>query len=127
MRLQLLHPEVANRKCADCKKWIYRDNGERMIHAGALVPRPKGILTPCSTCPKVPAGADPDSRNAVDLSDKNWLAYRHYLESRATGSFPHDAIVRRNAAWIRMVEDEAAEIRALQQQALIKTLALARK
>lgn len=97
-----------------------------MIHLGEPVERPKGIPTPCSTCPKIPLGVVPEPRNATDLSAKNWLAYRHYLENRAVNSFPHDPIVRRNAALIRMVEDEAMKHNAYQQQVFLKALALTR-
>jgi hypothetical protein len=43
------------------------------------------------------------------LNDINREAYRHYSECRATGSFPDDPIVRRNAALIRAQEDQAAQ------------------
>lgn len=33
------------------------------------------------------------------------MAYRHYLECKATGHFPDDPIVRQNAGTIRMIED----------------------
>lgn len=41
-------------------------------------------------------------------------AYVHYLECRATGTFPDDPLVRRNAAAIRAVEDSVARIRSEQ-------------
>jgi hypothetical protein len=57
----------------------------------------------------VPRGArGPRPAEAVELSDRNWLAWQHYRECRAIGRFPDDPIVRRNAAIIRDVEDEFA-------------------
>jgi hypothetical protein len=44
----------------------------------------------------------------LTLSDINRDAYRHYRECRATGNFPDDPIVRRNAALIREQEDQAS-------------------
>lgn len=46
--------------------------------------------------------------SAQDLTDKNRLAYLHFLECDAVGAFPADAIVRRNAAIIKGAH-EAAE------------------
>ena len=45
---------------------------------------------------------------AAELSAWNWQAYEHYCECKAVGQFPDDAIVRRNAGLIRMVEDSVA-------------------
>jgi hypothetical protein len=53
--------------------------------------------TPCAKCPKAEDGkAAPEK----ELSDKNWEAFRHFYECRATFRFPNDPIVRRNAAII---------------------------
>lgn len=38
------------------------------------------------------------------LNEKNRLAYWHYQQCAAVGSFPDDEIVRQNAAIIRMAE-----------------------
>ncbi len=63
---------------------------------------------PCGTCPKIPKDAPVKHwDHAVQLSDKNWRAYQYYLECRAVGQFPDDAIVRRNARIIRAIQDEA--------------------
>ena len=43
------------------------------------------------------------------MSPWNELAYTHYLECKAVGSFPDDPIVRRNASLIRSVEDAVAD------------------
>lgn len=117
-RLVLLHPEVAGRSCGDCQKWMYDDTVERMgrrtIRGGRPVERIKDQNPPCHRCPKVPEGtSDPSPSSAVELSERNWEAYKHYLECRAVGTWPDDpsGIVRRNAMLIRQVEDAAHESR----------------
>jgi hypothetical protein len=57
-------------------------------------------------CEKIPHGEVKVRANAVELSERNFLAYQHYLECRATGSFPDDAIVRRNARVLRSIMDD---------------------
>lgn len=119
MRLVLLHPAVAARDCADCRRWLYDDRpgafGAKPIERGGKkVARLPGQRTPCSWCEKQPPDvpeADRTPATAQDLSEKNWRAYRHYLECRAVGQFPDDPIVRRTAAEVRQAEDLAALVR----------------
>lgn len=118
MRLALLHPEVAARPCGDCVRWVYRDApdafGERVERGGKPVPRVGP--PPCSWCRKQPDDvpeADRSPATAVELSDRNWLAWRHYRECRAVGAFPDDPVVRQNAAVVRQAEDHAAAVRQL--------------
>lgn len=52
---------------------------------------------------------------AVELSDRNWQAYRHYLECKAVNwnvEDAYDPIVRRNAVIISEVEREIEKFRA---------------
>jgi hypothetical protein len=65
-------------------------------------PRPKGMATPCYTCPKIPPGATPVRANALCLDKKNADAFRHFRECKAVGQFPDDLTVRRNA---RIIQD----------------------
>jgi hypothetical protein len=69
---------------------------------------PRISKTPCGQCPKVPKGQPPCRESAEELTPQNWQAYTHYLGCRATGQFPDDERVRRNAALIRQVEEAAA-------------------
>lgn len=115
MRVLLLNPVVSNRSCDDCQRYLYLDQGEKfadkpLVRGGQLVRRMPGQATPCRFCPKIPPGKDPVPENAEELSDKNLLAYRHYLECKATNEFPYDGIVRRNAALIRGAEDLADRV-----------------
>jgi len=108
----LLHPEVALRDCADCQRHVYDEatglRAEFPPRSGKPVPRPPGAPPPCRLraggCPK---GSPEDSRA---LSARNLRAYAHYLECRAVGRFPDDAVVRRNAAIMHQVEQECARI-----------------
>jgi hypothetical protein len=109
----LFHGVIAARSCSDCRKWLYDDRpgcwGLKPVErpAGRKLERLPNQLTPCSSCPKIPDGAEPKPENAVELSVRNRMAYQHYLECKAVGEFPVDAIVRRNAGVIREIEDVA--------------------
>lgn len=45
--------------------------------------------------------------HAIKLSSKNEQALMHYLECKATNSFPDDPIVKRNAAYIAPIVNAA--------------------
>jgi hypothetical protein len=91
-----------------------------LTRAGKPVPRPANTATPCRSCPKIPAGAEPKPENAVELSEAGWACWRFYRECRAVGEFPNDPLVRHAAAAFRAVEDAAD--RSAQSRA--QTLAL---
>ena len=111
VRLLLNWPQVASRDCRHCQQFAYDEaTGQpcrNRAREGELVPRPAGNLPPCRIegvgCPK----GTPDQQNS--LNERNRQAYRHYLECRATGNFPDDPIVRRNAVLIRAEEDRVGE------------------
>lgn len=112
----MLHPEVAGRSCDDCEKYLHDDHPTRMglpvlRRDGAKVERVKGQPTPCRWCPKVPKGDAPRRSSAVELSDRNYLAWTHYRRCKAVNRFPADGLVERCAALIAGVEAEAAEER----------------
>lgn len=100
----LMHPEVAARSCDDCRRYVYKPDGEilrRPARVGLPVLRPAGSPTPCHTCPKIPADSPVrDPSQAVELNAKNRQAYWHYQQCAAVGHFPDDPIVKRNAAII---------------------------
>lgn len=131
VRLVLLYPEVAGRDCEDCKKWVYEDSPDAMAEGPMEFPPGSGKPNPriplpqfgprCDWCPKVPKGDPPKPESAVELSAKNWRAYRHYLECRAIGTFgaaADDPIVRRNAMLIKRVQEEAEQVRNLRSSVL---------
>ncbi len=102
-----MHPPVSGRDCNVCQKYqfdeetgaIRRQKYGRDAH-GELLPvlRPPGNQPPC----RVPAigCANGTPENPRSLSAKNRRAYRHYLECKATGRWPKDGIVTRNAGII---------------------------
>ena len=112
LRLALEHPEVADRSCDDCRKWMYDDAGnvaKRRDTRGIELPilRPAAVPTPCYRCPKTEGNQVRTSFNAVMMTETGWQTYRHYRECAATLSFPDDPIVTRNASLIRSVLDSA--------------------
>lgn len=124
MRLVLLHPTVAQRSCRDCQTYLYLDRGpgdfapEPMERGGKLVRRPPKTRPPCHWCPKIPPGAEPVPANAIEYTPAVAAAYQHYLECKATGQFPADAIARQNAALIRSAEELAEQVRNMKLAAL---------
>ena len=103
----LTAPQVAFRNCEHCQMYVYDEATGRPYEnpprSGGLVVRPPGTFPPCRIagvgCPK----GTPE--NPLGLSAANQTAWRHDRECRATGQFPDDPLVRRNAAIIREVEE----------------------
>lgn len=64
--------------------------------------RNAGQPPPCHKCPK----ESPEKAKQIELSEKNWAAYSHYLQAKAVGLTEEerrDPIVRRNFALIEMI------------------------
>lgn len=101
VRLRLLYPGTARLTCEMCQKWwVDPLTGEYVRIEGKTVPREGPLL--CQTQSGCPAGTPEKQRR---LSPKNQLAYEHYLECKATGQFPKDCWVAKNAKIIRSVEE----------------------
>lgn len=78
---------------------------------GKIVLRIIGQRPRCEFCPKIPPDRPKVPEEAVELSERNWRAYRHYRECVSMGTFDPwslDPIVRRNAMRIREIEEKAA-------------------
>lgn len=58
------------------------------------------------------AARDRSPATALELDDRGYQAYQHYLECKAVGDFPDDPLVRANAAVIRQAEDLADRVYA---------------
>ncbi len=103
MYLILAHPAHAAIDCKQCQLFLHDKDFKPIIRGGQKIKRYKGSHAPCfygaDKCPK----GNPLAGS--DLTEKNTRAYLHYLECKAVGDFPDDAIVRRNAAAIRVAED----------------------
>lgn len=104
--LEVGNPQVARRKCEDCKKWWYNEDTGRVVESGGRkLLRPLDVVTLCQTHEGCPKGTP---ENQKGLSPKNKQAYRHFQECDATRNFPDDPIVRHNARIIRRALKEAA-------------------
>lgn len=102
VRLRLLYPETEKLSCSDCQEWWCDPlSGEFVKLRGERIARGNAPLL-CSTRDGCPVGTPAKQRR---LSPKNKLAYEHYLECQATGNFPDDCIVRKNAKIIRSVTE----------------------
>lgn len=70
----------------------------------------------------MPVGKPPVPESAVELSPENVMCLVHYKQCRATGRWPEDERVMRNAALIREVEDAIDAARAAVPQKLLSVL-----
>jgi len=108
VRLILAAPRVAFRNCEHCQMYVYDERSGRPWQnppgSGRLILRPPEALPPCRLPGIGCAKGTPD--NPTELSVANQAAWRFDRECRATGNYPDDPIVRRNAALIRQVEEE---------------------
>lgn len=99
VRLQVLYPRVAATDCGYCTRWWHDPiDGETAQRGGCPVPRPKNVPRLCETEAGCPKGTP---ERPLSLSDRNRLAFLHYLECRAVGQWPDDPLVRKNARIIR--------------------------
>ena len=120
--LMMSHPNVAFRDCEHCKKWWYDEKtGEIHKKNGRELPRP--CPPPCETSAGCPKGHWKEPKT---LNERNVMAYLHYRECRAVGSFPEDAIVRHNAAVIRDLEDADDKAEGSQLMNIIALSSLSR-
>lgn len=119
--LILQHPNVANRPCEICLTDLYDEETGEPIKSrkkdGSNRKRDSSCPPPCRTAKGCPKGTPEESRA---LTEQNWAAYQHYLECKATGSFPDDAIVRQNAALIRRVEEIVEQGRQLRLETMLR-------
>lgn len=81
------------------------ETGKPEMRRGRPAPRPAGVGPPCRRCAK--GGPDKFS----DLLPQNAMALQHYQECSATGNFPSDPIVARNASLLKQVEKEVDRAR----------------
>ena len=125
MILELYHPQVARRDCAHCLKFQYdedtglavKDERGGAIGDGTYLYR-RGPA-PCRLPKGCPKGT-PEKPSS--LTQANRQAWRHYLECKATGNFPDDAIVKRNGGIIRELEDRHGREQSEATQRFIRQL-----
>ncbi len=135
MRLLMMHPGIANLDCDYCLKNMVDEKtgipelNRRGLPALRILNMGSEFLAPCRdfrlnakgrrirSCPK----GTPE--NPRTLSPENELCYEHYRECKAIGQFPDDAVIRRNAAIISDVLEDAKEHRDQQfQSALLRAM-----
>ena len=110
-KLVFFHPKVAAVSCEDCVKYAHSD-WEPIFRTNPKtgkkekVPRAQSSKPPCSRCPKIPQGVEPIPKNAVELSERNLLAFAHHERCRAVRSWPDDWIVAEKARIIESVREE---------------------
>jgi hypothetical protein len=107
LKLWVLHPEVATRSCDECKRFVFDDNGKKMMRGGNPVPRQPGANPPCRTCPKI----SPENEKNCTLSEKNWKTIQLWYQSKATGgNVPLDDIARENLGLVQYVMDAVSTV-----------------
>lgn len=116
----MLHPGLAARDCNHCQIYLYTEKtGKVKEWNGQPEKRPPGTA-PCRTNTGCPKGTP---ETAVTLSSQNSQAWVHYQECKATGNFPDDPIVARNAAILRAIDEEARRREQHDQNELMIQLA----
>lgn len=83
----------------DKKERVFRNDGKG---GKTYLKRLPQCPPPCDTCPKTEGQKERKRANACQgLSEQNQRCLQHFLECKAVGQFPDDAIVRRNAGIIQ--------------------------
>lgn len=92
------YPWLKNVTCSQCRVWWFNPlDGTCATRDGQQLRRCGKVL--CETNDSCPKG---HWKSPIEFSEKNQRAYDHYLECKATGRFPNDPIVLRNA---RIIEE----------------------
>jgi hypothetical protein len=101
VRLFVKNPKLAKRSCDECRKYWYDENGERVTYNGKYIERVDESPVACDTTFGCLAG---HYLNQLRLTPVNKMAYLHFQDCQATGNFPDDPIVARNARIIKSAE-----------------------
>lgn len=97
VRLLKDFPILAKKTCDECRMYWLDEKGAFTYEGKERLIRPVGSQVPCECPSGCPVG---HFKKQNRLSAANCKALDHYMECRAVGDFPPDAIVRRNAAII---------------------------
>ncbi len=118
MELILFHPGAARVPCSECAKFVFNlETGEKETYRSGPerlelpVVRGPGQKTPCDSCPK----ESPEHAKEIELSPRNWRAWRHYREGRAVGLCDRerrDPLVRKHFAMLEALEEQHARRQA---------------
>jgi hypothetical protein len=119
--LELFHPEISQRSCEDCRKYVFDDSADRdgrwtfkaapktfKRTGDKPIERAAGERTPCEK----QLGACPKGHwtKPLMMSRKNRMAWIAYKRWKAVGNFPDDPIVARNAAIIADLEEQRRRV-----------------
>lgn len=123
MLLLRLHPEVAYRSCADCRRYEYEESGKLKMIIEATPEgdiekpkeRPPGAKVPCEGHAGCPKGHWSNPKGFTPAASQ---AYEFFCECRATGDFPRDPVVRQIASAIDSAERIADRIEAREVAAI---------
>lgn len=123
----LLHPQIAARTCEECLKWWYVADKVEPITVPAIggnkQRRPLMVDPPCGSCPKIPDDGPKTRFRAIEWSNSQWAAYRHYKRCKAVGRFEDDEAVEAVAEAVAGVEEAATRARdGAGQQRLLSIL-----
>lgn len=119
MKLLVLHPQLLQRTCADCRNWIYDERHQPLTRGGQPIPRPAGVPTPCTTCPKGNAlDGDYFDRHASGFA---WLIRRRH-EAIATGGACFSTAERADPLLHRNLGIVEAVLRKLEIEQLLHQL-----
>ena len=118
VQLELLHPEVVNRDCSHCIRFVYEEEGPLIgqvkMWRGQPLERPPGTVPLCRRegcrCPK----GSPE--NPVVLSPRNRQAFQFHMECRLTGRWPEDALVIERGV---LLEQLLRDVDQIQQMKLL--------
>lgn len=133
----VLSPEMADRTCSQCLRFMHDDKpgamGPRTLRRDAQgrmtlpVFRPFNAATPCHQCPRTQPDMPPGPANGrrSELTEDNLRAILHYRRCRAVNWQTPDAadpLVRRTAAILQGVDDEAARLESARGHVLTEAL-----
>jgi hypothetical protein len=130
MWLLLTHPEMIDRTCEQCERYVYNDTSdylspEKIVDKRTSLPllRPEGSKLPCGKCPRTEFAKTRTKANALHITDKTFKTINHYRKCKAVNHFPKDEIVITNASILRAVEDEIERDDRRTMNMLLKVLA----
>jgi hypothetical protein len=109
--------------------WYVADKAEPITVpqvGGVPQRRPLMVDPPCGTCPKIPDDGPKTRFRAIEFTDNQWLAWRHYRRCKAVGRFEEDEAVEVVAEHVGEMLEAVDKVKAgASQSQLISVLAMA--
>lgn len=119
--LMLFHPDLYFRDCQHCLKYVYDEEGDNAGQLSLFRGEPVERVVPAPCCNrKHPKGClKGTAENPKVLTPKNQKVYQHWKECKAVGQFPEDDIVKKHAALIQDIVDQANEHKQMQMMSIM--------